>query len=276
MDSVSQLVAALANNKVETISLAAGHYQLDEQLYISRSVSVMAAVPGSVILDGQGRTRVLRIATSGIVELSGLNITRGNSNARGAFENGGGIWISDGPTVTLSSCAIYGNNGGTEFGKGGGIFARTSGSPMITLVNCIINGNRAESGGGLHVSGGKLALTNVNFTGNSGGDFYFEGSQNPIGASSLFLRSCHIYSGSIEYTEDMRFTCASDTNTEAIHGFASWMKHPCPPTPPPVPSHECSPDRCNVCGQCCHDYIPHGAQCNRCVKEQCSPPLALV
>ena len=57
---------------------------------------------------------------------------------------------------------------------------------------------------------------------------------------------------------------------------------PPPPGPPPTPPgppgpHQCTPStnqtkNCNVCAACCHDYIPDGAECDKCVKESCTGP----
>jgi hypothetical protein len=50
---------------------------------------------------------------------------------------------------------------------------------------------------------------------------------------------------------------------------------PPPPTPPGPPgSNQCHPStnqtkNCNVCASCCRDYIPDGAECDKCVKEEC-------
>lgn len=52
---------------------------------------------------------------------------------------------------------------------------------------------------------------------------------------------------------------------------------PAPPSPsPPSPStHECQPAKsCNVCTACCKAYIQDGAECNQCVKAECSGYLA--
>ena len=77
------LLSALANTAVDHIVLDPGTYILSAELSVTRSVVLEAAVAGSVVLDAQAswmhKCRVLHInpGTTGVVELIGLNITRG-------------------------------------------------------------------------------------------------------------------------------------------------------------------------------------------------------
>ena len=80
------LLSALANTAVDHIVLAPGTYiLLSTELSITRSVVLEAAVAGSVVLDAQASSssqrRVLYInpGSLGVVQLMGLNITRGYS-----------------------------------------------------------------------------------------------------------------------------------------------------------------------------------------------------
>ena len=76
VSDVPGLTTALADPSIGHISLSAGTYSLTSQLSIGRDVTLEAAQPGTVVLDGQGSTQVLYIS-SGIVELIALSITRG-------------------------------------------------------------------------------------------------------------------------------------------------------------------------------------------------------
>jgi hypothetical protein len=85
------LISALANTAVGRIVLAPGTYILNADLSIRRSVVLEAAVAGSVVLNAQASSssqrRVLYIhpGSLGVVQLIGLNITRGNvQNVRAA------------------------------------------------------------------------------------------------------------------------------------------------------------------------------------------------
>ena len=77
------LTSALANTGVGRIVLAPGTYILNAELSITRSVVLEAAVAGSVVLDAQAsplsQRRVLYInpGSLGVVQVIGLNITRG-------------------------------------------------------------------------------------------------------------------------------------------------------------------------------------------------------
>ena len=89
VSTVAGLTSALANTSVAHIVLAPGTYNLIAELSISRSVVLVAAVAGSVVLDAQASSssprRVLYInpGSIGVVQLIGLNITGGyNSNVR--------------------------------------------------------------------------------------------------------------------------------------------------------------------------------------------------
>ena len=84
------LTSALANTAVGRIVLAPGTYNLSAQLIVTRSVILEAVVAGSVVLDTQAssssRRRVLNIDlrtsnSSDVVQLIGLNITRGYINS---------------------------------------------------------------------------------------------------------------------------------------------------------------------------------------------------
>ena len=136
MSTVAGLTSALADTSIGHMFLAPGTYALSAELSITRSVVLEAVVPGSVVLDAQARTgqnsacggvcwsslrRVLNInpGSLGVVQLIGLNITRGSEQA------GGGVWIRSG-TVTVTSGSIYNNvakaNLGLGLSRGGGVY----------------------------------------------------------------------------------------------------------------------------------------------------------
>jgi len=105
--TVPGLTSALADRNVDRIFLAPGTYTLSAELSIIRSVVLEAAVAGSVVLDAQAsfsnQRRVLNInpGSSGIVELIGLDITRGYVHNTG----GGGILVQSG-SVRLKGCRL--------------------------------------------------------------------------------------------------------------------------------------------------------------------------
>eukprot|EP00966_Prymnesium_polylepis_P105254 2437662-Prymnesium_polylepis.1 len=76
VSSESQLTAALGDQSLGRVVLARGHYQLQAELVIDRSVALEAETPGMVVLDARGASRILSIS-SGVVALVGLNLTGG-------------------------------------------------------------------------------------------------------------------------------------------------------------------------------------------------------
>ena len=90
VNTVAGLTSALANTAVGRIVLASGTYYLSAELNITRSVILEAAVAGSVVLDAQASFSILssddrRVLTInpgslGVVQVIGLNITRGYMN----------------------------------------------------------------------------------------------------------------------------------------------------------------------------------------------------
>ena len=105
MNSTTELEAAIADSSLGRIVVLEGSYLLSSQLQINRDVIIEAEIPGTVVLDGQGSTRVMQIS-SGTVELIGLNITGGLASSN----DGGGIHISGSNTIaTIKGCYIYSN-----------------------------------------------------------------------------------------------------------------------------------------------------------------------
>ena len=86
VSTVADLTSALTNTTVGCIILASGTYYLSSELSITRSVTLEAAVAGSVVLDAQANSsvprRVLNInpGSLGVVQVIGLNVTRGYNN----------------------------------------------------------------------------------------------------------------------------------------------------------------------------------------------------
>ena len=83
VNSVAGLTFALSDATISHIMIASGHYGLGAELSVTRSVTIEAAVPGSVVLDAQAsssdKRRVMSFnpGSSGVVNLVGLNITGG-------------------------------------------------------------------------------------------------------------------------------------------------------------------------------------------------------
>lgn len=79
VDNVTALHSALLDGSVQRIFLLGGRYSLARELIIQRNISVYADSPGTVVLEGGARHRVISIVSSVNVLLDGLNITRGSA-----------------------------------------------------------------------------------------------------------------------------------------------------------------------------------------------------
>jgi hypothetical protein len=106
------------------------------------------------------------------VKLVGLTITGGFVSG---FDGGGGIFIYNGGTVTVTNSTIAGNST-TDF-QGGGI----SNGGTLTITNSTISDNSAPNGNGGGIAGGTLTITNSTISDNSAG---FAGGGIHTGASS--------------------------------------------------------------------------------------------
>ena len=69
------------------------------------------------------------------------------------------------------------------------------------------------------------------------------------------------------------FVYSADMDTkkyDLMNAIADALGKPKPSPTPPSGGNECHPSKsCNVCDKCCSKYIPDGATCDQCVKEQC-------
>ena len=77
---MDELITAVGATSTSRIIMEPGTYLLTAQLSIGKNIVLEAAQPGTVVLDGQGSTHILSIA-SGIVHLIGLHLTGGYANA---------------------------------------------------------------------------------------------------------------------------------------------------------------------------------------------------
>ena len=144
--------------------------------------------PGARILRlrrGGSAGRILRIATSGNVAVSGLTIADGYLNSG----NGAGVLVEAG-NVTLSDCAVTSNTAAFGQSDGAGVFNAIGAT--LTLLRCTFSENYAgQFGGGVH-NQGTFAATNCTFLGNGalrGGGII---SRANAGAARMTLRNCTI------------------------------------------------------------------------------------
>jgi CSLREA domain-containing protein len=198
------IIAANAAPGADTITLPAGTYTLtltgqnedasaSGDLDIGDSLTISGAGAATTIIDGNNTDAVFDtfIAPAGtMINLSNLTIQHGNPTNAG-FEGGGGIYVKNTVTMSLSNVSVLNNTANTSGGGiwnegnltisnsivsgnqangvGGGI--RNAGTPAasLTITNSLISNNVAELGGGIHDStdgGVNLTITGSTITGN--------------------------------------------------------------------------------------------------------------
>src|SRR5262245_6701807 len=137
-----------------------GTIGLNQELTLSRDVTIRGPGGTSLTVSGQGVCRVFTVGAGVHATISDLAI------ANGKGIDGGGI-LNDG-TLELTNCTLSGNS--ASFG--GGIYN----SGTLALANCTLSGNSATSNGGGIFNDDTLELANCTLSSNSasrdGGGIY--------------------------------------------------------------------------------------------------------
>jgi uncharacterized repeat protein (TIGR01451 family) len=124
------------------------------------------------VLDAEGQGRVVYItapASGGGISptIEGLRITGGD------WDPGGGVYVVN-ATVTLTNCQVISNTaitGSPPTGAGGGIYLRNS--PSATLTGNAIQGNESWIGGGVYLlASGNARLVGNTIRGNTAAGWY--------------------------------------------------------------------------------------------------------
>jgi hypothetical protein len=123
-----------------TIGLTSG------ELLVNNSITISGPGPASIALNGNAKSRVIHIAPSKTVTISGLTITNG----------AGGIY-NEHARLTLDSCAIDGNYGG-YFGSAIYNDGTAGGAASLVINNSSVRSN----------SGGNAIYNDANFGGSAG------------------------------------------------------------------------------------------------------------
>jgi predicted outer membrane repeat protein len=168
--------------KGQTITLTSG------QLVVNRSVTISGLGANNLTVDGNANDRVLLVSPGylGTVTISGLTITNGHAQSGG----GGGICNNPLSTLTVSNCAIRGNEGAGIDNLG-----LTPAGAALTVNNSTLSGN---SGGGIVNEGdlgfGTVTVTNSTVSDNGGSgidnlafgtDFNFAGATLTVTNSTV-------------------------------------------------------------------------------------------
>ena len=151
---------------------------LAEVLNISKLLTIRGAGATNLTLyQGSSFTRVLSI--SGVVTISGIRITNGETGGTtpGDIQGGG---IRNGGTLVLENVIVEGNRSNTRGAShGGGIYN----SGTITIRNSVITGNAGggSGGGGVYNALGSMMIAGSTISGNSG-----EGIRNSSGVLEIW------------------------------------------------------------------------------------------
>ena len=190
------LQEANALGGAHTINVPAGNYALTRvgtnedaastgDLDVTTDVIIAGAGNGNTIIDGNGIDRVFDIIGAGTaVTITDVMIQNGNLTMAAGNQNGGGIFVTIGATLTMSDVTLTGNtavDGGgilnngtlnvtrsslssnTATDNGGGIFNNLT----MTLTESTLDGNSAGIRGGGLTQQGNAALTNLTISGNT-------------------------------------------------------------------------------------------------------------
>jgi CSLREA domain-containing protein len=167
----------------QTISIPAGTYSLTlagsaedaaatGDLDILDSASLSGS--GNPVIDGGNRDRVFEVFSAATVDMSGLVVQNGQSDAGAGIRNQGILRIH---TSTIQHNAAILAPGGSGFANGGGILNDLDGT--LTLDDSEVSANTADQGGGIMIiANGKTSplieltrttVSNNSATGDGGG-----------------------------------------------------------------------------------------------------------
>ena len=117
--------------------------------------------PGAAdfVLDGGDTVRILRVATTGDVALSGMTLRNGFSGGAG-----GAILLSEAGSLTLSGVVVADSHG--LFG--GALYAANSDTGSLVVVDSLFDGNTADAGGAFYLGNdGGITISSSTFTENT-------------------------------------------------------------------------------------------------------------
>jgi CSLREA domain-containing protein len=144
----------------QTITLTMGELQILRRVTITGP----GASASSITISGNHASRVFEVVAPNVY-FSGLTITGGNGqannpNAFGRSGFGGGIFVYNLGSLTVTNCTIAGNSCVRD---GGGV----ENAGPLTVTNCTISGNSADEFGGGVENSDTLTVTNCTISGNT-------------------------------------------------------------------------------------------------------------
>ena len=154
-------------------------------LYINSPLTITGPGATNLSLTALDEGRILYVAAPHVV-ISGLGLRNGR------------VYIDDGAAIknvgnlTLIDCSLFYNNAGSPPGGGGGIF--NSNGATLTLIRCAFESNITDRSGGAVYSEGNFSATNCTFANNYAANGGAIMSRATSGGSGMTLRNCTITS----------------------------------------------------------------------------------
>ena len=160
-------------------------------------------------LDAAGAGTVITVDGAYTVALTGLTITGGLGS------DGGGIFADD-ATLSISDCAIDGNDASDD---GGGIYV--SGTDLSLSASSVSSNTSGDYAGGIYAYDSMLRLDEVEISGNVASDYgggaYLNASEVAITGGSITLNRGPSGGGALRsFRSNVEITGAEITDNEAV------------------------------------------------------------
>ncbi len=156
-----EIANATAGDEI-TFGILVTNVNLDSEIVIDKELTITGPLLG-VTIDADNNSRIFNI-TSGPVILDGLTLTNGTA------EDGGALYITN-SSVTINNSTISNSTANGASGSGGGIFVDTGGT--LAVSDSEISGNLANrAGGGIEDNSGAgldIIIQDVLFENNNAG-----------------------------------------------------------------------------------------------------------
>jgi len=164
-----------AGGGIGTTTLANGSLLLDNAVTITGPTSGGTVTVDGGAVGGSGGVPVFVIGASApAFSVSNLTIQNGNNTGAGASQGGGAIDDTNGGNLTVLNVTFTGNTATNN--NGGAIFVGGRVTPTISVTRSAFTNNSAGAGGGMEIATGNATFADVTFTNNVangvGGGFY--------------------------------------------------------------------------------------------------------
>lgn len=212
------IAAAERDDTIVFANTVVGPIELESQLVITQSMTIMGRSADPVPIRGKGASRVLYIGGSAHVEISGLEISGGNA------AEGGGIYVDTGASLGIVTSDIINN---TSQGHGGGIYVN-GGWLYVTVSTISDNSALQGDGGGIYSNHGELVISGsiVDNDATNGGGIYTNGGSLYYTLGSIASNEADVAGGGIYTTGGIAtITWANISHNQAASGGGGIHHH---------------------------------------------------